>query len=1116
MNNSILLAANMIIIAVVIALVLLVGAGVVVLVIHENNRKKRARERAAERKKIREEALRRAKSGAPNPFEQSTLTPLPSSAAMQMREAQPQQAAVPQMAPQEAPVPVPQEPMTPMPEARPLTKAEQRMADLNTLRMVRENPNDQEMAETMSQRFSTAKITIPEEAKQPQQPQMAPMPAPQMAPMPAPMPQMMPQAAPMPTPQPVPQAAPAPVVKEEVIAAPAPVPAPEPVKEEVILPAEEEVPAADPVSDELKALEEEEARARAEFERLQMEARRKREMILARQKAQMDEQQAMEQERLAQEEAARKAAEEAAMKAAAEEAARIAAEEAARKAAEEAAKAEPVFVPYKDEMGELADAYEKKQLRDSYARESVKEEEIPQVTIPAGIFEAPAEEIQEIPVEVPVYVPQTNIAAPVEEISEVSEIDNWLTDNRETAVEESVPAETASFETVRLTEEEKAAARDARMAEKARFAAALAGEIEIEEIDEKEDPIDEDEDEYEDEDEEENSGKGGRIFLWILVVILALICIGSVVYLFFGDSLPFGNKETAENSVQSTEQVETSADSSDDNSIIIEASSEISEESSENSGEESIEESSEPEDPPAPVFTTFCEEPHYTENTDPANFGATWVKADTGEIVEEYEREYPISFGFPDQYTEMKGITTFRGNNFRDNPVYGDVNVTEGLFSATSVWNRSIGSLPASDSGSWTGCGWTGQPIIVEWDPETRQIMNLYESKKQKDHLVEVIYATLDGNIYFYDLEDGTYTRDPLYIGMAFKGAGALDPRGIPLFYVGSGDFTEGGAAPRMYIISLVENKVLYTAGTNDTIALRGWPAFDSSPIVNAKTDTLIWPGENGVFYTINLHTEYSKTEGTLSVDPTIVKMRYNTSRNAYTTYFYGMEDSVCCFDHYAYIAENGGHFFCIDLNTMDIVWVQDTRDDNNSTPVFEFDETTGRGYLYTAPSLRFKASNGEGDVPIYKLDAITGEIIWVDWYHCATVAGVSGGVESSPAIGRVGSDLEGMIFYTIARCGGTYSGKLVALDTETGEEIWCYNMGNYTWSSPVCVYNAEGHGYIIMFDSTGNGFMVDGVTGEVVDTCSVGWLVEASPAVFQNRLVVGTRGNKVYCLELR
>ena len=74
--------------------------------------------------------------------------------------------------------------------------------------------------------------------------------------------------------------------------------------------------------------------------------------------------------------------------------------------------------------------------------------------------------------------------------------------------------------------------------------------------------------------------------------------------------------------------------------------------------------------------------------------------------------------------------------------------------------------------------------FLVRWEEQTRKAMNLYEEKKQKEGLTEVIYATCDGNIYFLDLEDGTATRDKISLGFPVKGTGSLYPSGIPLYFV--------------------------------------------------------------------------------------------------------------------------------------------------------------------------------------------------------------------------------------------------------------------------------------------------------------------------------------------
>ena len=510
------------------------------------------------------------------------------------------------------------------------------------------------------------------------------------------------------------------------------------------------------------------------------------------------------------------------------------------------------------------------------------------------------------------------------------------------------------------------------------------------------------------------------------------------------------------------------------------------------------------------------EEPRFTAQgvaeSDPANWEVTWEIFQDTMSVPSYTRENKISFGDPEDYFALPGIATFRGNNYRNSASYGTATVEAEQL--TTLWTSDTGALS-----NWTGSGWTGQPLIVQWDDDTKLIMNLYESKKTKADLVEVIYATLDGHIYFLDLDDGSYTRDPINVGMAFKGAGALDPRGYPLMYVGSGD-SVGDKQPRMFVISLIDGSILYEHGYADTQSLRTdneyWCAFDSSPLVHAETDTLIWPGESGILYTIKLNTAYDKAAGTISVAPgDIVKTRYAAGRSNANTYWYGYEPSCVIVENYLYVAENGGLFFCVDLNTMELVWAQDTKDDNNSTPVFEQISET-EGYIYTAPSLHWTQNpDASGTISIYKLNAVTGEIVWEYPIDCHTVDGVSGGVQSTPLLGKTGTALEGKIIYTVSRTPGVYSGILVALDTHTGEKVWEMSMHNYAWSSPVAIYEDDGNAYVVVCDSAGYAMLVDGATGELLYTISLGGLVEASPAVYENTLVVGTRAKKIVAVEI-
>ena len=504
--------------------------------------------------------------------------------------------------------------------------------------------------------------------------------------------------------------------------------------------------------------------------------------------------------------------------------------------------------------------------------------------------------------------------------------------------------------------------------------------------------------------------------------------------------------------------------------------------------------------------------PHKTASTDPANWGITWEIYQDGVQVDSYERADPIFFGDGTEYSATPGIAGFRGNNYRTATGYGTAaSIVNKTYS--TAWTAQTGTL---EGGVWSGSGWTGQPLMAKWDEATQQLMNMYPEKQAKDGLVEVIYATLDGHIYFLDLDDGTPTRDPISVGMCFKGAGALDPRGYPIMYVGSGDVNYYGERPRAYIISLIDGSILYEFGADDPLALRQdnsrWTAFDSSPLIDAETDTLIWPGENGILYTMKLNTSYDEFAGMISVDPSdVVVARYNTGRSGQDKYWLGFEASASVCENYLYISENGGLFFCIDLNTMELVWAQDTCDDSNGSPVFvRTDEDSG--VIYTAPSLHWtQDENAQGSISIYKLDAITGEIIWQTPYNVHTISGVSGGVQSTVLL----NEKDGLVYCTVSRTPDVYSGLLVALDMDTGAPVWQLSMTNYAWSSPVMLADSQGQQYVAVADSMGYLFLLDAASGEQLYVHELGGLVEATPAVYENRLVVGTRAEMIVCVEI-
>ncbi|HHW00034.1 MAG TPA: PQQ-binding-like beta-propeller repeat protein [Clostridiaceae bacterium] len=486
----------------------------------------------------------------------------------------------------------------------------------------------------------------------------------------------------------------------------------------------------------------------------------------------------------------------------------------------------------------------------------------------------------------------------------------------------------------------------------------------------------------------------------------------------------------------------------------------------------------------------------------PSEFKLTWEIIKDGEIVKEYKRDYNINFPYVSEYNALPGITTFRGNNFRNTASYGFADVKEGKLE--EIWSLSIGHID-----EWTGVGWNGQPSIVKWDEETKSVMNIFPEKKGKKDLKEVIYATLDGKIYFLDIDDGSFTRDPINVGYPFKGSVTVDPRGYPLLYAGQGIEKNGGKTGKIgfRIFSLIDQKELYFIDGMDKHAFRRWGAFDSGALIDPTSDTLVECGENGIVYTAKLNTNYDRINGSISIDPEIVKYRYKSSISKRL----GIENSPVAINNYLYFIDNSGLFQCIDLNTMSPVWARSVNDDTDSSPALEI-VGNSQVYVYTANEVDHQGTGGSSFMR--KINALTGKLIWEKSVVC-TYSSTNGGALASPVIGK--HDIENLVIFNIAKTGkGKNTGVIYALDKNTGEEVWKVDMDYYSWSSPVDVYTKEGKSYLVVCDSGGFMRLLEGITGKELDKIPVKANVEGSPAIYENMIVVGTRGQRILGVKIK
>jgi outer membrane protein assembly factor BamB len=455
---------------------------------------------------------------------------------------------------------------------------------------------------------------------------------------------------------------------------------------------------------------------------------------------------------------------------------------------------------------------------------------------------------------------------------------------------------------------------------------------------------------------------------------------------------------------------------------------------------------------------------------------------------------------FPDKYTDIEGVLTFRGNNYRDSAAWGKISLQDKKLEKLWEFNTSFRSFGG-------GGGWTGQPVVIKWPEQTRQIMNIKDKFKEMQEFIEVVFASLDGKVYFFELTTGEQTREPIDIKNTIKGSVALDPRGYPLLYVGQGLNESGKIGYRIF--SLIDNKLLYFLSGTDGFAYRSWGAFDGAPLINRDTDTMILGGENGLLYKIKLNTKFDIAQRYISVEPEISKYRYKIEDN----YYQGIENSVAIYKDIVYFADNGGSIQAVNISSLKPLWIVPKTDDTDATITINIENDIP--YLYTGCEVDKQGSKGIST--IRKINGLTGAIVGTSEYTCRSILGehpVNGGLLASPVLGE--KSLAGSVIFTIARYEKLYQGLMIALNCKDGKELWRWEMPNYSWSSAVDVYDEAGNGYLIQGDSLGKLHLLDGKSGSLLDSLQLNGNIESSPVVFDNYIVIATRGGTVYGVKIK
>ncbi len=444
------------------------------------------------------------------------------------------------------------------------------------------------------------------------------------------------------------------------------------------------------------------------------------------------------------------------------------------------------------------------------------------------------------------------------------------------------------------------------------------------------------------------------------------------------------------------------------------------------------------------------------------------------------------------------GIFTFRGGNQRNSPVRGNLSFQPKKIIQDWEFRTALDSMNGP-FGYWGGgAGWTGQPLVVNWKKEEiAQLSHLNPQFLSKPELKEVIQISLSGRIYFLDFETGAETRPPLFIRNPIKGTPSIDPKNKDLLFVGQGIPHRGNMAWRVF--HLKKQALLHEEILPSSFSLRKWGACDASPLLDTSSMTLVWPTESGVIY----RTNYSDTSFS-EMD----QFRYSLPASAHQ----GIESSPCAYKQLGYFTDNGGNVFCADLRTMQPRWHFFNTDDSDASPVLSIEKENP--FIFIGNEVDKQGLKGFGY--FRKLDGLTGKEVWRFEKECYSSVGEkvnNGGVLSTALVGK---NQASHIVYTIfSRTTINGAGELVALNKETGKEIFRVPFPQYSWVSPIALYDQNGYPTLFVPTVGGVIYLIDGMNGSVLYSENFGCTFESSPIAWGNRIIQPARGNKIFSFIL-
>lgn len=436
----------------------------------------------------------------------------------------------------------------------------------------------------------------------------------------------------------------------------------------------------------------------------------------------------------------------------------------------------------------------------------------------------------------------------------------------------------------------------------------------------------------------------------------------------------------------------------------------------------------------------------------------------------------PASSGEPWGDT-VAGLLTFRGNPTRSYHGSGPVPAAPQIeWSFPAGGSMCSPSTVGTETTVWCGTGWTGQPAVWERDGSTL-----------------VAFGAYDRAVHLLDAETGERVVGDFVTGDIIKGSVTVDPDGYPLVYSGSRDNHF-----RVLAFDRAELTELWRLSADAVSPVRWNDDWDGAALV--IDDYLFEGGENSNIHIVKLNRAYDD-DGLVTVDPELVFAApgWDDELIAAVGGNVSIETSVAISGNTLWFANSGGLVQGWDITDLadgvdpERVFRWWAGDDIDATITID-DE----GMLYVAAEYERANARAAEVGQLVKLDPTEPDdpVVW----SIDDRGTLPAGFWASPAV------VDDVVI------ASTDGGRLLDVDRYSGEIRWEKRLPGPLWSSQVVV-----DGVLLQGDCAGvlHAYDLADTTVEPPELWSVhlGGCIESTPAVWDGRIFVGTRGGRLHAL---